>query len=1340
MHGVDVSLPRPLAVLLVPLVGAAAAGAEQTRFTLRASAPAGAAQRPAWLASGLPFARGALRDPEALRLTDEDGAPVPLQTRRLATWPDGSLRWCQAIFPADLTAARTRTFEVSWDGRSPRPPPGKLALSESGGAVDVDNGRVKVRLDRSGPSASSVVVGSVRAPWPVTVLHMDGGEHRSDRAAPDELVVESRGPLAAEIRVGAWCVGPGGEKWVRVLCRLRVCAGSNTIRVLHTLLWLDGPELPRVARIALEWPGGAPIDAARIDRAPAAAPPVALAPVGGAALEGNRYAPPGYRLTAGGAVSDVDKPTGAFAWTRAGVRTTVCTRHFWRQGPKAIEVDRESARLVLLAAEDAPLPIGRTRAKSHDLQITFEASGDPGEPGDQGKAWDAPPLAIVDPEYLCRTEALAVLSPVSRDFWGEFEGAVDKSLEAWLKEAHSDPHYTGLMNFGDAPLASGAYGHKGVAYVDQEYDLTHTLLQLYARSGDRRCFEWGEAAARHFMDVDVDQVQGHNRFHGYRDRCESHQAVTTGCEWGHVMCDGLIDYFYLTGDRRALEKARGIGDVCCGLGRTADFAKPRSVFKGAERNLGWPLLTLMRVYEATLEEKYRAAADNMVAYLNHYAADPLAEMRCGTWWRSWMIDGCKVFMTGLLHEGLDRHHELTSDPQTKRSILTSLDWVIDNMWREDMETFMYEFNAYNRGHRDKFPVHLNFMAVHAFGYGFRISGDQRYLDVGLRALRSAVDDMAGPSKFGKEFAMQLRSTLQLVGHLYRARHDFTWPAPPEARPGEASEIVPADRFPALPRDPETVLLRGAAPSAQSGDLAIRPRQFSLDGKVLTSWEEAGSWAEWEAPVREAGSYVLLLRYAAADTARRGVVVDGADAGDVALEGTGGWGQAPEEFDYALASDGGRARLFALAPGDHKVRLTHGQAGIALDFAALVKVPAGASIPAGPGPSQRPRAEELLRISFDADDPKVAFHRYASPGNSQPQIGLPVTDPYRAADDGNGFETALNFGAHRGQARGICQYLKPERDLPLRGLQYDVHPGGTLPAYTVYLVEAPDTSVAGLRAAKTLAAWRDLGDAAVPGVKELSVADAVPGVREIVLRQAATYGVLFVHDPGGDREPHVCAIDPAAAVSVRADRSGTAKLPLRWYSGGQWGEWPWVVWLAAVGPKIPEPKLPFVDGVAGKALVLNRECWASVDVPQDFLSRAGGVSVRLRPTWELTPSSPNQRALLHIQGARPFRNALTICTIYNEIRVRLYDARGHLCGTLEADAAHWQANEWRQVALTWDAGALRLDLEGKAAARSARVRLPEGPVGVCWLGWRPGNWFLNAAVDEVVLSRGWLPAP
>ena len=55
-----------------------------------------------WLCRGLPFPQETLNDVEALRVRDEGGRELPLGTKELARWPDGSLKWVLLQFPVSF--------------------------------------------------------------------------------------------------------------------------------------------------------------------------------------------------------------------------------------------------------------------------------------------------------------------------------------------------------------------------------------------------------------------------------------------------------------------------------------------------------------------------------------------------------------------------------------------------------------------------------------------------------------------------------------------------------------------------------------------------------------------------------------------------------------------------------------------------------------------------------------------------------------------------------------------------------------------------------------------------------------------------------------------------------------------------------------------------------------------------------------------------------------------------------------------------------------------------------------------------------------------------------------
>ncbi|MFH1269362.1 MAG: hypothetical protein ABIK89_26840, partial [Planctomycetota bacterium] len=76
---------------VVLLTAACQAAAAEVKITVEE--PSGV-ERTGWpVASGIPFAEGALSDHQTSALFAPDGTEVPLQTEPLARWPDGSVRW-----------------------------------------------------------------------------------------------------------------------------------------------------------------------------------------------------------------------------------------------------------------------------------------------------------------------------------------------------------------------------------------------------------------------------------------------------------------------------------------------------------------------------------------------------------------------------------------------------------------------------------------------------------------------------------------------------------------------------------------------------------------------------------------------------------------------------------------------------------------------------------------------------------------------------------------------------------------------------------------------------------------------------------------------------------------------------------------------------------------------------------------------------------------------------------------------------------------------------------------------------------------------------------------------
>ncbi|MCR2826024.1 exo-rhamnogalacturonan lyase family protein [Microbacterium sp. zg.Y909] len=217
---------------------------------------------------GLPLPRGAAASPEALRLRRVGGDAVPAQFWPLATWPDGSLKWAGAALGA---TDRPEEYEVTVEsapdageataaGPAPAHP---VTVHEGDGTVVVGNGVLTLEIEIPGaagaPDASGAqhvdtlfrrlrrgdVVVAENAHLVSLLQHdlpEDGGHgpRHPFRSRVTSVAVEQRGPVRAVVRIeGAHRAIDGPREWLPFTVRLVVLAGSDRIRVVHTVIW-DG--------------------------------------------------------------------------------------------------------------------------------------------------------------------------------------------------------------------------------------------------------------------------------------------------------------------------------------------------------------------------------------------------------------------------------------------------------------------------------------------------------------------------------------------------------------------------------------------------------------------------------------------------------------------------------------------------------------------------------------------------------------------------------------------------------------------------------------------------------------------------------------------------------------------------------------------------------------------------------------------------------------------------------------------------------------------------------------------------------------------------------------------
>ena len=86
------------------VTGAARAADLDLPLTLTVREPAGIERVDEPVTTGVPFAPGVLAKGAPLALLDAKGKEVPLQTRVLAHWPDGSVKWVLLDFQTGVPA------------------------------------------------------------------------------------------------------------------------------------------------------------------------------------------------------------------------------------------------------------------------------------------------------------------------------------------------------------------------------------------------------------------------------------------------------------------------------------------------------------------------------------------------------------------------------------------------------------------------------------------------------------------------------------------------------------------------------------------------------------------------------------------------------------------------------------------------------------------------------------------------------------------------------------------------------------------------------------------------------------------------------------------------------------------------------------------------------------------------------------------------------------------------------------------------------------------------------------------------------------------------------------
>lgn len=197
---------------------------------------------------GQAWPRGALEPGQPLRLVNERGGKVALQSWPTAYWPDGSVKWTAHAAPANT--ALGNQFRVE-KGSGPAPATA-LRVENLRDGFEVDTGVVRWIIPKRGPHivremlrGKRLIAKNARLVGLVQDSAEAGVESpvqtESFQAHITRASAEQQGPVRAVIKLEGVHRTEAGREWLPFSLRLYFYAGGESLRVSHNFIF-DGDD------------------------------------------------------------------------------------------------------------------------------------------------------------------------------------------------------------------------------------------------------------------------------------------------------------------------------------------------------------------------------------------------------------------------------------------------------------------------------------------------------------------------------------------------------------------------------------------------------------------------------------------------------------------------------------------------------------------------------------------------------------------------------------------------------------------------------------------------------------------------------------------------------------------------------------------------------------------------------------------------------------------------------------------------------------------------------------------------------------------------------------------
>jgi len=631
---------------------------------------------------GIPMPPGVLKDVHSLRLFDSKDNEIPVQSRTTGLWPDGSVRWLLLNTIAPPDAEDGAEFRLHFNEGVSQKPDIPIKIEPNSQQITVDTGAIHIRLGANPEILIDAIFITGKQQPAMTNLKPQMSVLIQDKPTPvyakcQQIEVKEDGPVAVCIEIHG-SLDTIEQHVGRFLFRLYAYTGLPTIQT-HFRIFndvkpenyngtiadapLDVTKLALIASVPEEILGKATVGV--IGDKPIASDSGVLSILQEDAEHFTAFADDATPFDGRRAQGWI-----AISGNNGGLQASVW--RFWQQYPKSLKVN-ENVLQVGLFTPSKEMPVYKPRfgeAKRHDLWFTFtDEQADDETNITLGLLADEPPR-LFDGKWFCLSGGISLMDA---DFYNN-----EPMLQRYITDNYGDVSservtgHFGIRDFGDMPYGSEGQWRNGYWAIIQG------ALNWGLASGDRRWLERSFEIARHIADVDTVHIPpGHpdwDQWNGVTCAIGFDHSVHGGhATWpAFQIGESLILHYWMTGDLDSLEAAVSNADYLIrsnsGLGSTEARSQAR------------PMLTLLRTWQATGDNRYREAANR---YLNlKFQAEKVIDWRRGAYiqptYNNWRcISAGLDSMYGI---NVYEYYRLTGDLDAAQLVIA----IADSIYAESM--------------------------------------------------------------------------------------------------------------------------------------------------------------------------------------------------------------------------------------------------------------------------------------------------------------------------------------------------------------------------------------------------------------------------------------------------------------------------------------------------------------------------------------------------------------------------------------------------------------------------------------------------------------------------------